>query len=620
MTESPETAEDDEMKPSAEEGSREKAPDAAEEELGDEIDNAVPTRGLSMLPVVGIGGSAGSIDALQRFFSLMSPTSGMAFVVVVHLSPEHDSILAELLQKSTSMQVIQAYDSVKLLPDSVYVIPPGKHLSSMDGRLQLTELNHERGRRVAVDLFFRTLADTHGPHSAAVVLSGADGDGAIGIKRIKERGGLTIAQDPAEADFTGMPHAAIDTGMVDWVLPVEQIPSRLLSYRQNGTRLKLPPEDGPQPGAAPEAGPADKESALREILLFLRTRTGRDFSYYKRATILRRISRRMQVNGVEDLAGYLLLLRTHPGEATALLQDLLISVTNFFRDREAFEALAAQIPFFFRNKGRGDFVRVWVPGCATGEEAYSIAILLLEYARTLDSPPGIQIFASDLDEHAVQKARDGLFPETIVADVSEERLRKFFTQEHRHYRVRSELREMVLFALHDLVKESPFSRLDLISCRNLLIYLNADAQRRTTEIFHFALNEHGRLFLGTSESLDESDSLFTVVDKKHRIYCRRAALRPTLPAPMGTDTLLRALEAQHRGKTGPVIVPFPFRGGHSFQREAVKEDGQRVSWEELHFKLIEPFGPASLIVGRDYDILHLAENATRFLHFTGGEP
>jgi chemotaxis methyl-accepting protein methylase len=456
-------------------------PDHAEEDLADEIDNIVPSRGYQMLPVVGLGGSAGSIPALRAFFQSLPPDSGMAFVVVLHLSPEHESVLAELLQRTTTMKVMQVQGTEQLEPNTVYVIPPRKGLKTMDGTLRLFDLPTERSRHIAVDHFFRTLADSHGPHASAVILSGIDGDGAIGLKRVKERGGLTIAQDPAEAEFDSMPRTAIGTGMVDWVLPVADMPSRLLEYHRRERNLRLPPEDAPPADQTARSGAAE-EALLRDVLTFLRTRTGRDFSYYKRATIVRRIGRRMQVNGIDDLAGYINCLRTQPGEATALLQDLLISVTNFFRDADCFAALEGRLPELFRDKGHGDTVRVWVAACATGEEAYTVAMLMNEYARTLDAPPVVQVFATDLDEEAIRIAREGIYPVTLEADVSEERLRRYFIKEHRGYRVRREIRETVLFAMHDLLKDSPFSRLDLVSCRNLLIYLNREAQARARHL------------------------------------------------------------------------------------------------------------------------------------------
>ncbi len=603
-------------------GLPELAPDHVEEELASEIDNSVPAYGYQMLPMVGLGGSAGSVRALQEFFNAMPAESGLVFVVVLHLAPGHESTMAEVLGRATTMPVVQATDRIEVRANCVYVIPPGKHLSAVDGILQLSEMDHERGRRVTLDLFFRSLADSHGPHSAAIVLSGADGDGALGIKRIKERGGLTIAQDPDEAEHSSMPQSAIATGMVDWVLRVAQMPQRLLEYQDTAQRLKLPPEEGPQPAEPPPTDASGKEVALREVLSFLRARTGRDFTYYKRATILRRIARRMQVNAVTELPAYLDFMRTHPGEAGALLQDLLISVTNFFRDRGAFEALEAGIPELFSGKKSGDTLRVWTAACATGEEAYSVAMLLCEYAGRLENPPAIQVFATDLDEESIASARDGVYPTTITADVTDERLRRFFVKEPHGYRVRRDLREMVLFAVHDLLRDSPFSRLDLITCRNLLIYLTREAQMRACEIFHFALRKGGRLFLGASETMDEESGLYTLLDKTHRIYTKCSDARVTVSLPTGSSALRRALEARDHASHGPFIhgAAFVAPGKAAQAKENANSDAHRVSWEELHFKLIERFAPPSLIVDRDYHIVHISENAGRFLHFSGGTP
>ena len=598
------------------------SPDLMEYAEADEIDNIIPTKGYQMTPMVCLGGSAGSIAALQHFFQEMPADSGMIFVVILHLSPTHHSTLPELLGRTTAMPVHQAEDGQKVAPDHVYVIPPGHHLITVNGHLRLFGIGQERGKRVAVDVFLRSLADTHGPHAAAIVLSGADGDGAIGIKRIKERGGLTITQDPDEAEHPSMPRSSIDTGMVDWVLPVRGIPQRLLRYFAQEKIIRLPPEDGPQPAQSARASADEHESSLREVLSFLRMRTGRDFSYYKRATIVRRIGRRMQVNAVDDLPAYLDFLRDHHGEAGALLQDLLISVTNFFRDRDAFTALEKHVPELFRNKGQGDTLRVWVPACATGEEAYSIAMLLLEHARTVDTPPTLQVFACDLDDEAIRTARTGLYPDTIAADVSEPRLRQFFVKEPHGYRVRRELREMVLFATHDLLKDAPFSRMDLISCRNLLIYLNREAQARAYDIFHFALRPLGFLFLGSSESMDDAHPLFRVLDKKNRLfYGQLPAGRVLMPGPAAPITVPRLGEAPvhpghqvppaHGPRLGPdLAVPFP---------PPLDPGTERSTSAELHYRLIERLAPPSLIINAEHKIAHLSAAAGRFLQFSAGE-
>ena len=602
------------------------APDHAEQDMAAKVDNEImPTLGYSLLPMVGLGGSAGGIPALQTFFQAMPRDSGLAFVVVMHLSSDHESVLAEVVQSWTALRVEQVANTVKVKPNRVYVIPPGKQIAAANGHLELADLPSEPGRRVAVDLFFRTLADTHGPQGAAIVLSGADGDGAIGLKRVKERGGLTIAQDPEEALHPSMPQTAIDTGLVDWVLRVADMPGRLVKYYELAQAINLPPEEGPaldEPAPPqPHQSIAESEAALRDTLAFLAARTGRDFLNYKRATVLRRIGRRMQVAGMNDLPAYLTFLRADMAETAALLEDMLISVTNFFRDRDAFDELALQIPALFRDKRSNDQVRVWVAGCATGEEAYSIAILLYEHARTLEAPPQIQVFATDISEGAVKTAREGMYPETIAADVSEERLRRWFVKELHGYRVRREIRELVLFALHDALKDAPFSRVDLVSCRNLLIYLKSDAQSRLFDIFHFALRPSGRLFLGTSESLDASSPLFTTIDKRHRIYGYKPAVRNTLPVPVGTSLLAQTLNASgggHQRPTFPRLNEDADALARTQLKVAVNRNATKAS--ELHYRLIERYGPPSVVVNADHQIVHMSNAVGRLLQFTGGEP
>ncbi len=593
-------------------------PDRAEEALADRIDNATHGRALELGPLVGLGGSAGAIPPLQAFLRKLPADTGQAFVVVLHLAPELESTLAEVLQRCTPMPVIQVQQREPIVPNHVYVVPPGQTIRAVDGHLQLSHgALSARGQHVAIDLFFRTLADTYGPHAAAIVLSGADSDGALGIKRIKERGGLTVAQEPEEAEHAGMPRSAIATGMVDWVLPVADIAPRLIQYFALEKELQLPPEEGPNPATPLSERPAGHEALLREVLVVLRNRTGRDFSYYKRATVVRRIARRMQVNGIDDLGVYLACLRTQPGEAAALLQDLLISVTQFFRDPECFAALEAQLDLLFRGKGPGSIVRAWVAACATGEEAYSLAMLLCDRARQMDTPPAIQVFATDLDQEAVLIARQGCYPATIEADLSEDRLNRYFTKDRRGYQVRREIREMVLFAQHDLLRDSPFSRIDLVSCRNLLIYLSRGAQQRAFEIFHFALAPYGCLFLGSSESAEDANALFSVLDKKCRIYSQRPTPRLSLSLPMQPAVAAMALTTQQHG---PAIASRSLEAALLPANTLKPVDGRGTSWGELHFKLLEALAPPSILVDVEHDIRHVSATAGRFLQFAGGEP
>ncbi len=369
---------------------------------------------METLSVVGLGGSAGSIREFQMFFSKMPENSGLAFVVVLHLSPDYESNLAELLQKWTSMPVVQVSEPLKVEGNRVYVIAPGKHLLMSDGQLIPGDMPREYGRRAAVDIFFRTLAETHRDRSVAIVFSGLDGDGAIGIKRIKENGGITVAQKPQEAQFDGMPRSAIETGMVDWVLPTSEMPQQLLEYQRNQNTIRIPEERWFGSSALEET---NDQIALQAILTLLRTATAHDFSSYNRYTILRRIERRMRINSVAGLSDYRSFLRLHSVEVVALDQDLLVAVSNFFRDQGAFRTLAAGLGKLLADKKPDDAVRVWVPGCATGEEAYLIAILLSENAAKLNLLPSIQVFATDVDQRSIDQGRAGLYQDTITADV-----------------------------------------------------------------------------------------------------------------------------------------------------------------------------------------------------------
>ncbi len=613
---------------------------AASDEQGVNARNGAAKRRDPNEPVavVGLGASAGGVSVLQQFFQEMPAESGLAFVVVMHLSPEYESNLAAVLQQKTDMPVMQVNEPIRVRPNHVYVIPPNHQLTFKESTLQLVPPQQAQGRRVTIDLFFRTLAQAYGQRAVCVILSGSDSDGVIGLKHVRAQGGVTIAQDPNEAEHESMPVSAISTGMVDWVLPVAKMPAKLMEFVANESRMRLPPEfpeaeqadikDQHAPGGetvSEETREEADETAIGEVLAHLRGQTGHDFSHYKRATVLRRIARRLQVNSLESIPQYLDFIRQHPAESRALLQDLLIGVTHFFRDRAAFAAVEANIPQLFAGKRKEDQLRIWVAGCATGEEAYSLAILLCEYADRLERPPSIQIFASDVDDQAIQDARDGLYPATIEADVSQERLRRFFAKDHGRYRVRKELREKVLFAAHDLLKDPPFSRIDLVSCRNLLIYLTPKAQDLVFDIFHFALRAGGLLFVGGSESGNNVQALFAPVDAANRIYVRRSVPRPSwripiLPGhsansirPSTGGTRVRALPPMTRADVEQATVETP----ESLQ---TRQERRAVLFGELHLKLLEEYGPPSVVVNEAHDIVHLSENAGRYLKFAAGEP
>ena len=547
--------------------------------------------------VVGLGASAGGIKALKEFFAHVPADSGIAYVVILHLSPDHDSQLAAVLQQTAAIPVTQVPGRVRVEPNHVYVIAPNQSLEINDGHLSLSEITRVEERRAPVDIFFRTLAQSHESRAVSVVLSGTGANGSMGMKRIKEMGGICLVQEPGEAEYTDMPRNSIATGLVDYVLPVAEMPGRIMAYRNQLGQVQLPAE--------PLDSPDRDEKALREIFTLLRTRTGHDFANYKRATVLRRIERRINVHELPDLTAYARLLREQATEAQALLKDLLISVTNFFRDCEAFAALEKEIiPKLFEGKGAGDHVRVWVAGCATGEEAYSVAMLLCEYAEGLNNAPDLQVFATDIDEQAVAKARNGFYTLNDAADVSPERLHRFFIKGKDGFQVRRELREMVLFAHHNVIKDPPFSHLDLITCRNLLIYFNRTAQERVMGVFHFALNPGGFLFMGTSESINGSTDLFVAADKEHPTFQSRAVeTRKVLPIP-DLAPPARTTEKKH------------WRVEDTPKSRAV----ERLSYADIHQRLLEQYAPPSVVVNEDYDILHLSERAGQYMQMTGGQP
>jgi two-component system, chemotaxis family, CheB/CheR fusion protein len=544
--------------------------------------------------VVGLGASAGGIKAFKEFFARVPPQSGMAYVVILHMSPDHDSKLTEILQLATRIPVTQVIDRVRIKPDHVYVIPPNRSLSMRDGHLALSEMTRIEERRAPVDIFFRSLAESNNSLAACVILSGTGANGSMGLKRIKEFGGVVLAQDPTEAEYDDMPRNAIATGLVDFVMPVAQIPAKIIAYRNHLGAVRIPTE--------PLERHETDEEALRDIFTQLRVRTGHDFTNYKRATVLRRIERRINVYELPNLQSYAHLMHERPEEARALLKDLLISVTNFFRDSGMFQALEKNIiPKLFDGKGVGDNVRVWVAGCATGEEAYSMAMLLSEYASGSINPPNLQVFATDLDERSIAAAREGYYTDAEVVDVSPERLRRFFTKDGDGNRVRREIREMVLFAAHNIIRDPPFSQLNLVSCRNLLIYLNRPAQEKVMEVLHFALRPGGYLFLGTSESINDAGDLFITVDKDHHIFQSRA-VSSRMSFPLPKLSLTPRIDQRQRE-----------------ERDEVRAH-ERLSYLDLHLRLLEQFGPPSVLVNENYDIVHLSERVGQYLQFTGGEP
>ena len=530
---------------------------------------------MSLAPRIAlIGGD--DPDGVVSLLTNLPRRPGCAIVVAT--DADH---LAQRLAVPDGLRVVLVGRAETLAPDTIYILPSAQAAVLREGDLVPTQ----PGPGGRLDRLLRTLADTVGRDAVAVILGGTGADGVLGVKRLKEVGGLVLVEEPRTDDSGELPRAAIATGLVDQVASRADMPARFVASVATFTEEES------------DRSQTDVSDTLRDILALVRIRSGHDFSHYKRATLYRRVSRRMQVCQTPTIAEYLRHLRDQPAELTHLLRDFLISVTNFFRDPEAHATLARQvIPRLFADRGPNDHLRAWVTGCATGEEAYSLGILLLEHARTVKDAPQLQIFATDIDDEALTEARAGRYPDAITADVSPERLERFFVREGSTFRVSQELRELVLFSPHNVLRDPPFSRLDLVSCRNLLIYLNRDAQTRVLSVFHFGLRPDGFLFLGSSESAENS-TMFSTVDPKARIFMRR-----TVPNTLGVDTIVTT------GRWSPPALP----PTAPLERTA--------SIGELHHRLVERYAPPSILVNGDLDVIHLSEHAGRFLELSGGEP
>ncbi|HXT15419.1 MAG TPA: chemotaxis protein CheB, partial [Gemmatimonadaceae bacterium] len=552
--------------------------------------------------VVGIGASAGGLAALKRFFATVPADTGLAFAIVVHLSPEHESYLADLLQPLAAIPVTQVMEETPIEPNHAYVIPPGRSLSAVDSHLRIAPLASPRLGRAPVDHFFRTLAETHDGESVGVILSGTGSDGAHGIGYLREHGGMTVAQDPAEAEFDGMPRSAIATGLVDHVLPIAAMVQRIREFAATRPLVVRPDASGSRASdeAAPDGAAADE---LEHALTLVRLRTGHDFLRYKRSTVARRIARRMQVLNLVQTADYVERLRTDEQEASALLDDLLINVTSFFRDSDVFRGLEADvIPGLFEGKGRNDVVRVWSVGCATGEEAYTIGMLLLEEAGRRNNAPQVQIFATDLHERSLEKGREAVFTDAIESEISPERLDRFFRREGGGYRVTKSLRDVVVFAMHNLLRDPPFSRLDFVVCRNVLIYLQRDLQNDVIDLFHYSLSPGGLVLLGTAETLVCPD-LFRAENKEIHLYRRRDVPHGAIRLP--------ALAMSPRVRRAPGEIP---------ELPAAAPAKNTTTYARVHQQLVERYGTPSLLVGPGHEVVHLSDGVGRFLRHPGGQP
>ena len=549
---------------------------------------------LPLFPIVGIGASAGGVEALEGFFQGLPPKPGLASIVVTHLSPDRESLLHEIIARYTDLTVLIAEDGAQVRKDCVYVLPANAVISVNKGRLQVRKAESARRERKPVDILFSSLAIDRGEYAACVVLSGGDGDGTLGTKAIKERGGLTLAQvaDGHGPRHPSMPDSAISTGLVDFAIPVEEMGAKLVEF----ARLLAESED--------VAGTdAERSQARQEICGILRNQVGHDFSGYKSKTFLRRVQRRMQVNQLGSQDDYVERLKQDPKEVGALFRDLLINVTDFFRDAESFEELRERvIPKLFEGRGAEDSVRVWIPGCATGEEVYSIAILLREHMDTLTALPRVQVFATDIDEHALGFARAARYPEALLESVSKARRERFFVATAGSYVVTKEVRDLCIFSPHSVIRDPPFSRLDLISCRNLLIYFGPDVQNLVLPTFHYSLRAGGYLFLGMSESVGKFGDLFAAIDKKHRIFRSRddVAMAPRLPPTVRSHA---ALGLPNQDRRQPVRAP----AGATLR-------------QALEAQVLERFAPAHVLVTHGGDILHFSARTQKYLELAPGAP
>jgi two-component system CheB/CheR fusion protein len=558
-------------------------------------------------PIVGIGASAGGLAAFESFFSGM-PTDaepGMAFVLVQHLAPDHKSLLADLIRRRTSMEVVEVEDGMVVRPNCIYIIPPNRDMAFLGGALQLLPPASPRGLHMPIDFFFRSLAQDQHENAICIVLSGAGSDGAQGARAIKSEGGMVMVQSPDSTEHDSMPRNVIATGLVDFELPPAEMPAQLIRYVAHAFG-KLPRR---------AASPPSSENALKKIFILLRAQTGHDFSQYKPSTIIRRIERRMALHQIETIDCYVRHALQAPAEVEALFRDLLIGVTSFFRDPQAFQALQENvIPRIFADKPPGGTIRVWSPGCATGEEAYSLAILFAEHQELFGQKCKVQVFATDIDGNAIATARAGLYPASVVADVSSERLARYFSAEAdcSAYRIRKTIRDMLVFSEQDVIRDPPFSKLDLISCRNLMIYMGSELQKKLVPLFYYALNPGGYLFLGTSETVGDFGNLFAVVDRKLKAYLRKDTLQGASRVGLGSFLPpLTALEASQPLTAIDAIPPPASSKTSGHAKTTLREATEQA--------LLQQLVAAGALVNSHGDILYIHGRTGMYLEPAEGE-
>ena len=546
--------------------------------------------GSSQFPIVGIGASAGGLEALEQFFTSTPKDTGMAFVVIQHLDPTHVGIMPELLQRSTQMKVLQVTDHLQIKPNQVYVIPPNRSMSVLNGFLYLFEPVETRGLRLPIDFFFRSLADDQQDKSVGIILSGMGSDGSLGLKAIKEKHGIVLVQDPASAKFDGMPQSAVNAVIADVIAAPNDLPAKLISFLNYSPLQTEKPESDEK-----------SKSNLEKIIILLRTQTGQDFSMYKKNTLFRRIERRMGVHQIDKIASYVRFVQENPKELDILFKEFLIGVTNFFRDAAVWEKLKEQVlPDLFDELPNGHVLRAWVPGCSTGEEAYSLAMVFKEAYANLNNYKNLtlQIFATDIDKDAIEIARKGYFSSNIVADVSPERINKFFAIEGDGFRINTAIREMVVFAPHNLVRDPPFTKLDFLSCRNLLIYLEPELQKKLMNLFHYSLNSGGVMLLGSAENNNSQAMHFASVDSKLKLYKRSVT-------PITTELL-----------DFPSAFISPKKQNAEDSKSTKAAENIQALTDQL---LLQHYAPASVLINQEGDILYITGRTGKYLEPAAGK-
>lgn len=552
----------------------------------------------SPLYIVGIGASAGGLEALEQFFDCMPSDTGMAFIVVQHLSPDYKSLMAHILSKNTRMRIQEAEDGMRIEANHVYLNPPRKNLTLANGYLHLVDSLPKPGLHLPIDIFFRSLAAVCGPRAISIVLSGTGSDGSRGIKAVKEAGGLVIVQDGQSAKFDGMPNSAILTGNVDWVITPQQMAEKLMEHV--GVKSEAPPEPGNLTVTI------TIEQYIQLIFDKIKQESGIDFTYYKRNSVLRRIERRMTMNNVQTISDYLTYLEKNKGELQALRKDLLIGVTNFFRDPQAFESLYEKVlPALFLNRPVDKEIRVWVAGCSTGEEAYSVAILLRKYIDTLNMPYSVKIFATDLDKESIEYASQGIYSESIIPHLSNQDVERYFIRDSGVFQISKDIRKMIIFAPHNIIKDPPFINLDLATCRNMLIYLQPEMQFKVLSLFHFALTPEGYLFLGPSETIGRFSNQFEPLDRHWNIFSHRNAKQLSAPDLMDSHNRFN----QH--------LP---GSRHDRVVSSIREQHEQKKTDALHVVLSEEHISPCLIIDQNNDVVHLSGKVNEYLMLAQGKP